>query len=151
MKAAECLSPGVARHSPPDDRFEELRDAFYARLRSDRERLTTLAAALTHAEGDAARIFEDIQLFAHRVGGAAAIFDASEVGIAANALERAAGSASTGHAANSDASVRTALETLVDLLGATAGKPLALPHAKKVRSRPDSNRPRVRKTVRQRT
>jgi HPt (histidine-containing phosphotransfer) domain-containing protein len=124
----------VPMRSASDDRFEELREAFHIRLRSDRVRLTTLAAALARGEEDPARVFESIRLCAHRVRGAAAIFEASEVNVAANALEQAAGSASIGHADNSDAAVWTALETLVDLLGITGGKRLPLP-AVAVRSR----------------
>jgi hypothetical protein len=37
-----------------EDPFEELRDAFFARLRSDRVRLTTFAAALANALEEAA-------------------------------------------------------------------------------------------------
>jgi hypothetical protein len=100
-----------------EDPFEELREAFFARLRSDTVRLTTFAAALAHTEGDPACTFEDIQLFAHRLRGGAAIFETPEVGIAANALEQAAASASVAHADRSDASVWTALENLLDKLG----------------------------------
>jgi HPt (histidine-containing phosphotransfer) domain-containing protein len=135
MKSIDHGSRAVPTPSAPDDRFEELRDAFYVRLRADRVRLTTLAAALARAEGDPACIFDNIRLFAHRVRGAAAIFEASEIGTAAHGLEQAAGSASMVHADNSDASVWTALEILVDLLGITGGKRFPLPLAAMVRSR----------------
>lgn len=105
-----------------DDPFEELRDAFFARLRSDRVRLTTFAAALAHTEGDPACTFEDIQQFAHRLRGGAAIFETPEVGIAANALEEAAASASVAHAGRSDASVWSALENLLDRLAVVNGQ-----------------------------
>lgn len=101
---------------PSQEPFDELRDLFFARLRSDRMRLTALAAALSRAEGDPAHTFEDIQLFAHRLRGGAAIFETPEVGIDANALEQAAASASVAHADNSDASVWRALENLLDRL-----------------------------------
>jgi len=105
-----------------EDPFGELRDAFFARLRSDRVHLTTFAAALAHTEGDPACTFEDIQLFAHRLRGGAAIFETPDVGIAANALEQAAASASAAHAHRSDASVWTALENLLDKLAIVNGQ-----------------------------
>lgn len=141
MKSTEYSPRTAPARSAPDERFEELREAFHIRLRSDRVRLTTLAAALARGKEDPARVFENIRLCAHRVRGAAAIFEASEVGVAANALEQAAGSASIGHADNSDPAVWTALETLVDLLGITGGKQLPLPAAA-VRSRSERRSPK---------
>jgi hypothetical protein len=105
-----------------EDPFEDLRDAFFERLRTDRVRLTTFAAALAHTEGDPACTFEDIQLFAHRLRGGAAIFESPEVGIAADALEQAAASASVAHADRSDASVWTALENLLDKMAIVNGR-----------------------------
>jgi len=107
--------------STSEDPFEELRDRFFARPRSDRVRLTTFAAALARTEGDPARTFEDIQLFAHRLRGGAAIFETPEVGIAANVLEQAAAAASVAHADRSDASVQTAVEGLRDRLAVVNG------------------------------
>jgi Hpt domain len=113
-------SPGPVQSEDP---FGELRDLFFARLRSDRMRLTALAAALSRAEGDPARTFQDLQLFAHRLRGGAAIFETPEVGIDANALEQAAASASVAHADSSDASVWSALENLLDRLAIVNGQP----------------------------
>ena len=115
-----------------EDPFEEVRDAFFARLRSDRVRLTTFAAALAHSEGDPTCTFEDIRLFAHRLRGGAAIFDTPEVGIAANALEQAAASASVAHADRSDASVRAALQNLLDRLAIVTGQGGPAPSVTKV-------------------
>jgi HPt (histidine-containing phosphotransfer) domain-containing protein len=138
MKSTEYWRRASPASSAPKDPFEELRDAFYARLRSDRVRLTTLAALLARAEGDPASIFQDIQLFAHRLRGGAAIFEAPEIGVAANVLEQAAAAASVAHADNSDASVWTALESLVDRLAIVNGKRVPLAPAMKDRSHSDS-------------
>jgi hypothetical protein len=116
MKAIKVWQGASPAPIPSEGPFDEFRDRFFARLRSDRMRLSALAAALSRAEGDPAHIFEDIQLFAHRLRGGAAIFETPEVGIDANALEQAAASASVAHADSSDASVRRALENLLDRL-----------------------------------
>ena len=116
------------------DPFEEIRELFLARLRSDRVRLTVLSAALSRAEGDPAHIFEDMRLFAHRLRGGAAIFETPEVGIAANALEQAAASASIVHADRFDPSVWRALENLLDRLAIVTGEHVTLVRAAKVRT-----------------
>src|SRR5262245_56712146 len=103
-----------------DHRFEELRRAYYSRLDRDRARLAALSAELAHAETDPSPVFDDIRMLAHRMGGAAAIFEAIEIGNAAIALEHAAIAAMDTRANNADASVWTALEDLVDMLSRTA-------------------------------
>jgi HPt (histidine-containing phosphotransfer) domain-containing protein len=105
-----------------DDPFDELRDAFHARLRSDQVRLLVLAAALACADTDPAPVFEDIRVFAHRVRGAAAVFGVPDVGAVADALEQAAISATSAHAENSDPTVCTALEALAERLAAVNDK-----------------------------
>jgi hypothetical protein len=104
--------------------FEELRDLFFARLQSDRVRLTVFAAALARTEGDPACTFEGIQLFAHRLRGGAAIFETPEIGIAAYALEQAAAAAAAAAACadNLDAPVWLALESLLDRLAIVNGQ-----------------------------
>jgi ABC-type Fe2+-enterobactin transport system substrate-binding protein len=116
VNAPECCRDGSPASSISENPFEELRGIFLARLRSDRALLTTLATALTRAEGDEAYNFEDIQLFAHRLRGGAAIFETPEIGTAAYALEQAAVSASVAHAESAHAAVRKALEHLLERL-----------------------------------
>jgi hypothetical protein len=100
-------------------RSEKVRRAFLVKLRSDRVRLTILAAELTRG-ADAAHALENIRLFAHEVRGDAAAVNATEVDIAAHALERAAGDAAVLQADNSDADTWAALEALRDLLGSAS-------------------------------
>lgn len=101
--------------------FESLREAFYARLRNDRARMLTLCAELARAEAYATPVYSDIRMLAHRLGGAAAMFEAPEISQAAVALEDAALVAIDTHADNVDAAVWTALESLVDMLAASNG------------------------------
>jgi HPt (histidine-containing phosphotransfer) domain-containing protein len=98
------------------DRFEELRDIFHTRLRNDQVRLTTLSAVLAREEGDARRTFEDIRQFAHRLCGAAAIFESPEIVAAAEALETAARSAHDAQSNHSDVDVWAAFERLTQQL-----------------------------------
>ena len=121
MKTIRCWQGVTTAPVTSEDPFEELRDLFFSRLRTERVRLTELAAVLAHAEGDPVHTFEEIRLFAHRLRGGAAIFETPEVGVAANALEQAAASALGAHADTSYASVRAALDDLLDRLAIVNG------------------------------
>jgi hypothetical protein len=122
MKPTEHQQPAALTPVAPSDDFEQIRDAFYARLRSDRVCLMDLGAVLARAEGDASGVFEDIRAFAHRMHGAAAIFEDAGVSIDACALEQAANLAAIAHVDNSDAHVWSALETLVARLAILNGE-----------------------------
>src|ERR1700749_5148232 len=73
-----------------DDSFESLREAFQVRMESERVHFVTLSAALARAEENPAWIFDDLKQRAHKLQGGAAIFEESEVAVAAGALEAAA-------------------------------------------------------------
>lgn len=118
-----------------DEQLEQVRSAFYSRLRSDRRRLITLCAALTRAGTEPEPHFEDIRMFAHRLRGAAAIFEAVEVGSAAHALEDAVVSALHVHAVGSDPRVWTALGALSDRLAIMNGQHSALTFSAPARRR----------------
>jgi hypothetical protein len=105
--------------------FDRIRTTFYARLRCDRMRLTTLATSLSRIEGHPAGIFKALQGLAHRVRGAAAIFEASELGSAAYALERAATAACDKRSDYADGPVWSALEELIELMAMACGGSLA--------------------------
>jgi hypothetical protein len=100
-----------------DDSFESLRQAFRARLESERVHFATLSAALAHADENPTWIFEDLVYRAHRLQGGAAIFEESEVAIAAGRLENAAVAAAESRAENTDEAVWSALEALVNVMG----------------------------------
>jgi hypothetical protein len=116
MKSTEHGKTAALPAAAPDDEFEHLRKTFYVRLRSDRVRLTTLAASLARIEGHPAGVFNALQAVAHRIRGAAAVFEDSELGGAANALERAATAACDIGADHADGAVWSALEELVERL-----------------------------------
>jgi hypothetical protein len=120
MKTTESRTGAGPKPGTPDDQLEKQRNAFLVTLRNERVQLTILAAALSRG-GGRAHILEDIRLLAHGVQGAAVGFDAAEVGIAAHALERAAGAASVLQESDSDVDVWAALETLRDVLGSACG------------------------------
>jgi HPt (histidine-containing phosphotransfer) domain-containing protein len=101
----------------PGDGFDELRDAFQARLKGDRVHFVVLSAALARNVENPTRIFDDLQYRAHRLRGSASIFEVAEIASAANELEQAAASASVGQADNTDPAVWSALVTLVRLMG----------------------------------
>lgn len=111
-----------------ETQFEHLRGAFYTRLCSDRKQLTMLSAELAAAGADAKRIYEKIRMVSHRMCGAAAIFDAPDVGRAAYTLEQAALEAIRASADNADEPVWTALEDLVDVLLTTAQRTITRAH-----------------------
>jgi hypothetical protein len=100
-----------------DDSFESLREAFHARLESERVHFVTLSAALARADENPLWIFEDLVYRAHRLQGGAAIFEESEVALAAGRLESAAVVAAQSRAENTDENVWSALEALVKLMG----------------------------------
>jgi HPt (histidine-containing phosphotransfer) domain-containing protein len=135
MRSTEYRPRASAKQIVPEDPFDELRDVFHARLRSDQVRLLVLAASLACADTDPAPVFEDIRVFAHRVRGAAAVFGAADIGVIADALEQAAISAASAHAENSDPTVCTALEALAERLATVNDKAVASVPAGARRSR----------------
>ncbi len=122
MKSTEFASCAVKPAAAYDDHFQELRGVFYARLRSDRRRLTVLSAELARAEINASPVYADIRQMAHHLGGAAAVFEIPDVAELAYSLEQAARAAATGHADNADPAVWSALESLVGLLHVMNGE-----------------------------
>jgi HPt (histidine-containing phosphotransfer) domain-containing protein len=106
----------------PGDSLEELRQAFYDRLQSERVHFATLSAVLARAGKNPAWIFEDLQFRAHKMRGGAAIFEIPEVAATACSLEEAAKRASLAKANNTDPGVERALGALVQLLGALGAK-----------------------------
>jgi HPt (histidine-containing phosphotransfer) domain-containing protein len=125
MKMTLLRARGAPKPGAPDRRIEKLHGAFLAKLRNDRVRLTILAAQLSRG-GGTAHTLEDIRLLAHGVRGAAATFSATEVGIAAQALERVAAAESVLEEGDSEVDLWAALEDLRDLLGSVGGGRAAL-------------------------
>jgi HPt (histidine-containing phosphotransfer) domain-containing protein len=110
-------APQLSAALDKEDSFESLRQAFHARLESERVHFVSLSAALARAEENPAWIFEDLVYRAHRLQGGAAIFEESEVARAAGKLENAAVMAAQSRADNTNEEVWAALEALVKLMG----------------------------------
>jgi HPt (histidine-containing phosphotransfer) domain-containing protein len=123
MSSTKSLS---SRRSIPialDDARESLRRKFHRRLQSERTQLAALATALSQVGDEPSIAFEELRLCAHRMHGAAAVFEYLEVAAAAGSLERASEAASTAHAGNFDGPVWTALVSLLGLLDHVAPQP----------------------------
>ena len=99
----------------------EMRAMYLKTLQTDRVHLVSLAAELARCKRDTNGLLMQIRLIAHRMHGAAAIFDVPTIATAAAALENTAWAAVTRRARGRDAEVNCALETLVDCLARTAG------------------------------
>jgi HPt (histidine-containing phosphotransfer) domain-containing protein len=115
--AAQGVAMRATTPIDKDDSFENLRQAFHARMESERVHFVTLSAALARAEENPLPLFEDLVYRAHRLQGGAAIFEESEVARAAGKLENAAVVAAQSRADNTDEGVWAALEALVKLMG----------------------------------
>jgi HPt (histidine-containing phosphotransfer) domain-containing protein len=101
-----------------DEALEVVRQSFCARLHDEKARLAALAIALRSCETDSAPVLEELELFAHRLRGAAAVFEALELSQAAKALELAA---EAGRAQHSEAPVWSALNLLANELASLTG------------------------------
>ena len=121
MKSIDHHGKIASTRAATDDEFDRIRATFYARLRCDRMRLTTLATSLSRVEGHPAGVFKALQGLAHRIRGAAAVFEASELGGAAYALEQAATAACDKRSDHSDGPVWSALEELVEVMAMACG------------------------------
>jgi hypothetical protein len=121
MKSIDNHGKTAPAPAAMNDEFDRIRTAFYARLRCDRMRLTTLATSLSRIEGHPGGIFKALQGLAHRIRGAAAVFEASELGGAAYALEQAAIAACDKRSDHADGPVWSALEELIELLAMECG------------------------------
>ena len=109
----------------PDEQFEQLRERFHERLRKEQRHLANLAESLGCADVVWASVISDIQLFAHRLRGAALVFGYQGLGDSAKAVELAAiGAALTATGRRGTTTVATTMQALaVDLadeLGAGA-------------------------------
>jgi hypothetical protein len=125
MKSIDHHGKIASTPAAMDDEFDRIRATFYARLRCDRMRLTTLATSLSRIEGHPAGVFKALQGLAHRIRGAAAVFEEPELGGAAYALEQATTAACDKRSDHSDGPVWSALEELIELLAMACGGALA--------------------------
>ena len=102
--------------TPPDEASKELGVMFQRRLQDDLLMLGSLASRFSSPDVAPATVLEEIRFFAHRLRGAAAIFQAHELARSAQALEAAAALAVTGCGRNTPPSVSSILQTLLGQL-----------------------------------
>jgi HPt (histidine-containing phosphotransfer) domain-containing protein len=108
----EQQRPGIGQPLSPDEEFAEVRRSFLARLSSERGKLAKLAKALGSAAPDPAPLFGELEYFAHRLRGAAAVFEFPTLRDAAKALELAAVGAVRARAPNVEPLVQKAMRAL---------------------------------------
>jgi hypothetical protein len=124
MPLTEPQSSARAQPTPSDDAFEEVRQSFLFRLHAEHARLLVLTDALASAKGNAAPAFGDLEIFAHRLRGAAAVFEAGALSEDAKALELAAAAASIAPVRDHDPFVWATLRTLTARLASMNGIPI---------------------------
>jgi hypothetical protein len=115
----------------PEQEFEELRQRFHERLQRERVRLSQLAEALAGGKVDSALVVGDLGMFAHRLRGAALVFEYTGIGDAAKAVELAAGAALLRNKVRRD--LRQVVATMqvlaMKLTEETTGRALSAPQA----------------------
>jgi HPt (histidine-containing phosphotransfer) domain-containing protein len=113
-----------AQPTPSDDAFEEVRQSFLKRLHGEQARLLVLTDALGSDIGNAALVLGDLEVFAHRLRGAAAVFDAGALSEDAKTLELAVAAASIAPVRQNDTFVWASLRTLTSRLASMNGTQL---------------------------
>ena len=114
MAQSDHHRPQGVQANSAEDEFELIRHSFKVRLQSEQARLEALAQELGAAGDEVAPVLVDIGTFAHRLRGAAAVFDLPELSSAAKALELAATCGEPGRSC--DPSLWPTLKVLADKL-----------------------------------
>ncbi len=122
MPHTDAVESGAAK-AAVEAAYEEVRLSFLFRLRGEQAHLATLTEALGSAEVDAATAFADLERFAHRLRGAAAVFEIPELRDMAKTLEQAVSAAVALRATNSDPLVQNAIHELNARLSFLNGGP----------------------------
>jgi len=120
--------PPPGRVSKPtllDVTYEDVRQSFLLRLQNDEVRLAMLRGALGSAEVSPARAFADLEVFAHRLRGAAAVFNFPELRDAAKGLELASAVAAAEHSPMGEPLVQSAVRLLATRLARLNGSTLS--------------------------
>jgi hypothetical protein len=90
MKSDEVRQMPPQRPGSPDEEFAKLRGRFHRRLRKEHTQLTALIQALGGTKERPALIVPSIQAFAHRLRGAALVFEYPELAAKAKTVELSA-------------------------------------------------------------
>jgi hypothetical protein len=113
------IEPTEVPRSTPirlDVSFADVRRSFLDRLRGEQSRLAFLAAGLESAGMNNVSAFIDLEVFAHRLRGAAAVFELHELRDESKALEFAASAATTEYSPDNRLQVGEAIRKLTDRL-----------------------------------
>ena len=113
--------PNGAPTAAPEITFEDVRESFLIRLHHEESRLAALRVALETAHLDTVSSFIDLEIFAHRLRGAAAVFDLPEIRDAAKALELAAAAAAIAGASIAEPMVHDTIRDLSQRLARVNG------------------------------
>jgi Hpt domain len=106
----------------PEEELEKLSQNFLGRLRREQTLLASLTEALASANADSTLVLADIEMFAHRLRGAALVFGFAGIGEAAKAVELAAAAAAPGeNGQRNDSSVVSTMRALAMNLAAETG------------------------------
>ena len=95
-----------------DATYQDACQSFLNRLDGEQKRLAVLETALAVAEEGPVTAFLDLEFFAHRLRGAAAVFDLPELRDDSKVLELAAAKAVLRHAPINDPHVEAAIRLL---------------------------------------
>jgi HPt (histidine-containing phosphotransfer) domain-containing protein len=116
VRHTELPQSGGSQSAAPDVTYEDVRQSFLVRLHGEYTRLKDLTAALESAvlapAPSPSLVFVELEAFAHRLRGAAAVFDFPELRDAAKALELAANEAVVERAVADDSRVEAAIRLL---------------------------------------
>jgi HPt (histidine-containing phosphotransfer) domain-containing protein len=106
--------PGLWNSTPTtsDISYEDVRQSFLIRLHSEQIHLAFLADALDLAQIDPTPAFANLEVFAHRLRGAAAVFGLPELRDDSKALELAAGAAAVEHSPFGEPQVQQTMRIL---------------------------------------
>jgi HPt (histidine-containing phosphotransfer) domain-containing protein len=124
MALTERQPSARAKPTPCDDAFEEVRQSFLTRLHGEQARLLVLTDALGSGKGNPASTLGALEVFAHRLRGAAAVFDAGALSEDAKALELAVAAASIAPIHDNDTFVWATLRALTSRLASMNGSEL---------------------------
>jgi hypothetical protein len=111
----------------PEQEFAQLREQFHVRLQREAARLGQLMAALPGGNVNSVKVLEEIGMFAHRLRGAALVFEYRAIGDAAKALELAV--APDPHGQRADWLIVSTMQALATELAEETGRQATVPGA----------------------
>lgn len=121
MPRTERHSAEISHAVRDDLTYEDVRLSFLVRLHGEERRLAALREELASAQSERGSVFNDLEHFAHRLRGAAAVFGLPEICDAAKNLELSCVVAATGNATLGESLVQDTIRTLAARLSCLNG------------------------------